>query len=273
MTKLLVDILKEIYIFFKEEDINKTINILRQEGYADEPAESACGIVTQRFLIWRLVKAGQGATASYFSFFINVKNPTGTGIGEVTLNETIPPEVASHVKRVSFTPDPDSIISPAPPIVEWKLEDFNSGADVNLNYIVNGLSDKSVFDRIGEFFKSMSDPAVTCSQRPEKFACSELDCDDGNICTKDSCSGPECKHTPRPGLSCGPNMVCNADADCEQRNLAPDIVLPEIKLPAFEDLAKGGIIVTVLVAWVFVSLLFVFYRRRKPRHPWGFGGP
>ena len=256
--------------YASQEVLDNPLNLMAKRVYIDDPIEHDGGIITQSILIWRLIKTGTGATASYFTFIMNVKNASGTDYAAVNIDENVPRDIANHVKRIFFDDKPYKIVNPEPPEFIWRLEDFANGSDINLLWVVNGLSNKNVFDdKFEGYFKAIDWPVVTIDREAQEEVCPQ-NCDDGNPCTRDSCSGAQCVHTAASeGLACGDNKICS-EGVCKDRSPTGQFVLPEIELPKFKDFVAAGIVVTVLVAWVLVSLFFVFYRRGK-RHPWGLG--
>ncbi|HLC79077.1 MAG TPA: hypothetical protein VJG83_01480, partial [archaeon] len=238
--------------------------------YADDSIEVEGGIVVQRFLIWRLVRAGAGATASYFSFFVNIKNTSTNDYGAVTIREDVPADISTQIKRLTFYPEPDNILSSEPPSFEWRLENFAAGSDVNMLYIMNGISNKNVFiniDAFESYFKAIPDPQALIEKK-DPLTCTEISCDDLNVCTQDSCENAVCSHTPRNGVSCGANMVCE-DSQCVKKDdtTVGAIVLPQIDLPNETEFVTAGIVITVLVAWALSTLFFLLYRKKK-NAPW-----
>lgn len=257
----------------KLDTLDNALNLINKVVYPTEAKELENKIVVDRDVIWRLVKAGAGTTASYFTFVVGVRNNTGQDQHNVEIIEEIPKEVANHVKRINFEPEPTEILE-ADPKVKWVIDDLPAGADVNIHYTVNGLSTKSIFDDFQNFLGNMKPPQAGIAKKPggEEPACRSIDCDDSNVCTRDTCSGGVCGHQPRNGVSCGQNKVCKQGV-CTERETTGAFVLPEIKLklPDLKEIITSAIIVVVLAAWALVGILFVFYRRRRKRHPWGLG--
>ena len=47
--------------------------------------------------------------------------------------------------------------------------------------------------------------------------CDELDCDDGNICTQDSCDLGECVNEPESGAECDDGNLCTTEDICDEK--------------------------------------------------------
>lgn len=213
--------------------LDNPLNLVKKIYYEGGEFTTKEGYVAKRWGIWRLISVGGGVNASYYTLVINIKNPTGTTFTNIAIKEEINKEFADHVKRISFEPEPDEIITPDP-VVEWLLKEVPPGTDLNILYTVNGLSDKSLSERFGDFVKELGSPeALISTQAP-----------------------------PEEGEEPGKIVI---------KTPIGAIVLPEITLPKIEPIVTAAITVVVIVAWAASSLFFAFYRRKR-KGPWGLGG-
>jgi hypothetical protein len=102
------------------------------------------------------------------------------------------------------------------------------------------------------------EPAVVSSievKEEVKDLCANINCDDANPCTVDSCSDGKCIYVPQPDeTSCGFGMVCKA-GKCVEKELKP-----------VERKEVAGINLTVLLIVLIVVVLIVialWYMKKK----------
>ena len=133
-----------------------------------------------------------------------------SGLGNCAIRVPLPPggsanDIAQAVEAAFQAP---GIPGPNP----------NCPADVNprdVNRHGNGHSVVTVLPT--EVEVCLEDPQVGISLAPEEVCFTDLDCDDGNPCTRDTCNTQtgQCKTTPEPdGLPCQDGDLCTVGATC-----------------------------------------------------------
>jgi len=87
---------------------------------------------------------------------------------------------------------------------------------------------------------------------PNPVTCNQLNCDDGNICTNDSCENARCLNIPKPdGESCGTGLVCKT-GQCVKQEL--------VEIPG--ETGDNTILIAGIIVVVIVAGAYFFYFRK-----------
>ncbi|MCH7902658.1 hypothetical protein IIC68_02810, partial [archaeon] len=124
---------------------------------------------------------------------------------------------------------------------------LSNGQTKTIKYTIN---DQLTDQQIALF----SMPFVSDFFEEAGLTCAELNCDDKNSCTIDSCENGRCLNIPSPdGQSCGIGLIC-------QQGQCTDATTGEIVEVSEED-NSGLIIGIVVVVLVALGAYFVYSRK------------
>lgn len=227
--------------------------------------ETSNGIEFSRNVSFQTIKTdGSSSKANLWRFDVSVKNNTSKDLKNAIIREKIPKEVAKHVSEITFREEPSAIINPDPE-VEWFVEYLNAGEEKQFMYFVGELKDRKGAGDLNVFFAQIEPATITAEEKKEAPICRDVDCDDDNICTIDTCNdSAKCTHTPRDGLRCAQGMVCKAGLCTveKQQELAGESAAPQKQPEAKSDngiwAAIAGLTTLISVPVIIVVLIIAF---------------
>ncbi len=249
------------------DDVENQSNVLKTYEYAGSSGVSADGIEVTRSVSNIVLDTSAKGRTNVWGFDVVIKNNSDKPFQNVSVVETIPKKVAANVSEVTFKVQPARIIK-ADPIVEWIIEDLPVGGETKFFYFVEKLRDKGISDDYNAFFASQPVPELTAEEKTLDDACRNVNCDDNNICTQDSCSQGVCSNVPaREGITCSEGSVCKlgncvAPPKPTKAPSGPEKVSSPGKPFDFGSLLVplAGIIVLIIA----VAALFFFKIIKKP---------
>lgn len=175
-----------------------------------------------------------------------VSNTTGKMLRNVKVIEEIPKQAVENASNIAtstvFT------VLKSDPIVEFTIDTLDAGETRSIKYRFDDqISDEEIalfsMPFVSDFLEDQ--PVLTCA---------ELNCDDGNSCTIDSCETNRCLNIPAPdGQSCGIGLVC-------QQGNCTDATTGEIVEVKEED--SSGLIIGIVVVVIIAIAAYTFYLKK-----------
>ncbi|HZX20596.1 MAG TPA: hypothetical protein VFF13_06330 [archaeon] len=224
------------------DDIARILEAAGASENAVEKARAALSETNVQRNIEVVKETENGKTTFTTIIELVVQNNSWKDLENVTVIEEIPKQVlenANNVKSaVEFT------ILNSDPIIAFEFGSMNAGDTSSVKYSI----DKQVSESDIELFA----PAFVSgfAEIQNSLTCSELNCDDYNPCTVDSCENSRCFNVPKQnGESCGTGMVCRS-GECVESSSVTVVEPPQDNTLL---IIIGGIIIVAVLAYFFYS--------------------
>ena len=158
--------------------------------------------------VFRVIDKINGADYFVTNIGIDIVNRDRKALPEIKVSEFFSPSIIKKASEFS-TKSSFSVIREFPLAVQFNVPEIRLDGAGKISYCIKS--------RIGtEEFELLLAPIATYATIPamKSTACVvDADCDDGNVCTKNSCSGGLCLAMPVPeGTACGEGKACAAGA-------------------------------------------------------------
>ena len=206
--------------------------------------------------VFRVIDKINGADYFVTNIGIDIVNRDRKALPEIKVSEFFSPSIIKKASEFS-TKSSFSVIREFPLAVQFNVPEIRLDGAGKISYCIKS--------RIGtEEFELLLAPIATYATIPamKSTACVvDADCDDGNVCTKNSCSGGLCLAMPVPeGTACGEGKACAAGACLKigQASVAVE-AKSALPLPPIEVMLLAVGIGIFLMLFVIVVLIL-----RKP---------
>lgn len=220
------------------------------------------------------VKNKETQQASYQSnITVIIKNATDKRLSNLSIIESIPKEIIEKASSVKSSEE--FKIIKEDPVIEWVIPEIKETAPKDkptIEWTVNALNPGetkvlvySIKKKIDKELLSLMSAPVAIAETVKVFACKDIECNDDNPCTIDSCVQGKCDYeTVSDNTSCGANKVCK-QGKCTSKSITPIVGgAPTAVTIAQEPAAKSASLYVIIGAIIAVFIIaFVFISRKK----------